>query len=62
MNNGHCRRSKDKFISDVLLETLERPVRTYIEHLCADTGCNQDNLRGAKDERDGWRKRVKETL
>ena len=42
---GHCWRSNDKPISDVLLWTLSngrasigRPVRTYLQQLCTDTG------------------------
>ena len=43
---GHCLRSRDKLISDVLLWTpthgrakAGRPARTYIQQLCEDTGC-----------------------
>ena len=42
---GHCWRSKDKLISDVLLWTpiygrakAGRPGRTFIQQLCEDTG------------------------
>ena len=42
---GHCWRSRDELVSDVLLWILskrrtkaERPARTYIQQLCADTG------------------------
>ena len=48
---GHCWRSKDEFMSDVLLWTsaysqakAERPARTYIQQLCEDTGCNPEDL------------------
>ena len=40
---GHCWRSKDELISDVLLWTptyAGRSARTYIQQLCEDTGCN----------------------
>ena len=44
---GHCRRSRDELIGDVLLWTPShgrvkagRPARTYIQQLCADTGCS----------------------
>ena len=44
---GHCWRSRDDLISDVLLWTPSqgrakagRPARTYIQQLCEDTGCN----------------------
>ena len=44
---GHCWRSRDKLIIDVLLWTPSygrakagRPARTYIQQLCDDTGCS----------------------
>ena len=44
---GHCWRSRDELISDVLQWTpsygrakTERPARTYIQQLCEDTGCS----------------------
>ena len=47
---GHCWRSKDELISDVLLWTptygrakAGRPARTYIQQLCEDTGCNPED-------------------
>ena len=50
---GHCWRSKDELISDVLLWTptygqakAGRPARTYIQQLCEDTGCNPEDLPG----------------
>ena len=64
---GHCWRSKDELIGDVLLWTpshgrakIGRPVRTYIQQLCADTGYSSEDLSGTMDDRDGWRERVKE--
>ena len=49
---GHCWRSRDELISDVLLWTptygrakAGRPVRTYIQQLCGDTGCSFEDLR-----------------
>ena len=43
---GHCWKSRDELISDVLLWTptygrakAGRPARTYIQQLCEDTGC-----------------------
>ena len=49
---GHCWRSKDELISDVLLWTptygcakAGRPARTYIQQLCEDTGCNLKTCR-----------------
>ena len=47
---GHCWRSRDELISDILLWTPShgrakagRPARTYIQQLCADTGCNLED-------------------
>ena len=65
---GHCWRSKDELISDKLQWTPShgwtkagRPARTYKQHLCADTGCSLEDLPGAMDDRDRWRKRVRES-
>ena len=62
---GHCWRSKDEFISDVLLWTptygqakAGRPARTYIQQLCEDTGCNPEDLLEAMNNREEWRERV----
>ena len=48
---GHCWRSRDELISDILLWTpshgwakLGRPASTYIQQLCADTGCSFEDL------------------
>ena len=48
---GHCWRSKDELVSDVLLWTptygqskAGRPARTFIQQLCNDTGCNPEDL------------------
>ena len=64
---GHCWRSRDKFISNILLwtpshglATAGRPVRTYIQQLCANTRCSLEDLLGARDNRDGWQERVRE--
>ena len=50
-HTGHCWRSKDELISDVLLWTpaysqakAGRPARTYIQQLCEDTGCSPEDL------------------
>ena len=63
---GHCWRSKDELISDVLLWTPShgrakagRPARTYRKWLCADTGCCTEDLPEAMDDREGWRSRVR---
>ena len=62
---GHCWRSRDELISDVLLWTpshgrakAERPARTYVQQLCVDTGCSPEDLPEAMNNRYGWRKRV----
>ena len=31
-----------------------RPARTYIQQLCADTGCSSEDLPEAMDDRKGW--------
>ena len=58
---GHCWRSRDELVSDVLLWTpsqgrakAERPVRTYIQQLCADTAYSSEDLPKAVDDREGW--------
>ena len=64
---GHCWRSKDELISDILLCTPShgraktgRPARTYIQQLCANTGYSLEGQPGAIDDRDSWREKVKE--
>ena len=49
---GHCWRSRDELISEVLLWTpshgwakIERPAWTYILQFCVDTGCSPEDLR-----------------
>ena len=56
---GHCWRSKDELISDVLQWTptygqakAARPSRTYIEQLCEDTWCNPEDLPKAMNDRE----------
>ena len=58
---GHCWRSKDELISDVLLWTpaygqakAGRPALTYIQQLCEDTGCSPEDLLGAINDRENW--------
>ena len=55
---GHCWRSKDQLISDVLLWTptygcakVGRPARTYIQQLCEDTGCIPEDLPEAMNDK-----------
>ena len=64
---GHCWRSKDELISDVLLWTptygcakAGRPARTYIQQLCEDTGCKPEDLPEAMNDREKWRERVRD--
>ena len=64
---GHCWRSRDELISDVLLWTpthgrakAERPARTYIQQLCEDTGCSPEELQEAMNDREKWRERVRD--
>ena len=55
---GHCWRSRDELIRDVLLWTpsqgraiIRRPARTYMQQLCADTGCSLEDLPEAMNDR-----------
>ena len=64
---GHCWRSRDELISDVLLWTptydrakAGRPVRTYIQQLCEDTGCSPEDLLEVMNDREKWQKRVRD--
>ena len=64
---GHCWRSRDELISDVLLWTptygrtkAGRRARTYIQQLCEDTGCSPEDLPEAMNDREKWRKRVRD--
>ena len=63
---GHCWRSKDEVVSDVLLWTpaygqakAGRPARTYIQQLCDDTRCNPEDLPEAINYRETWREKVR---
>ena len=64
---GHCWRSRDELIRDVLLwipthgrAKAGRPARTYIQQLCEDTGCCPEDLPGAMNDREEWRERVRD--
>ena len=55
---GHCWRSRDELIGDVLLWTpthgrakAGRPARTYIQQLCEDTGCSPEDLPEAMNDK-----------
>ena len=64
---GHCWRSKDEIVRDVLLWTpayghsqVCLPARTYIQQLCDDTGCNSEDMPEAMNDRETWRERVRD--
>ena len=64
---GHCWRSRDELISDVLLWTptygrgkAGQPAQTYIQQLCEDTGCSPEDLPEARNDREKWRERVRD--
>ena len=63
---GHCWRSRDELISDVLLWTptyartkARRPARTYIQQPCEDTGCSPEDQPEAMNDREKWWERVR---
>ena len=62
---GHCGWSRDEIISDVLRWTplygrakAGRPVRTYIQQHCEDTGYIPEDLPEEMNNREKWRGRV----
>ena len=62
---GHCGRSKGELISDVLLRIpshsrVGRLARTYLQQVCTDTGCSQEDLSNTMDNKNEWRGRVRE--
>ena len=64
---GHCWRSRDELISDVLLWTptygrvkAGRPVWTYIPQQCEDTGCSPEDLPEVMNDGEKWRERVRD--
>ena len=64
---GHCWRSRDKLISDILLWTptygwakARWPARTYIQQLCEEMGCRFEDLPEAMNNRKKWRERVRD--
>ena len=64
---GHCWRSRDELIRDVLLwipthgrAKAGRPARTYIQQLCEDTGCCPEDLSRVMNDREEWRERVRD--
>ena len=64
---GHCWRSRDELISDVLLwnptygqAKAEQPARTYIQQLCEDMECSPEDLPVVMNDREQWRERVRD--
>ena len=64
---GHCWRSWDEPLSDVLLWTptygwakAGRPAWTYIQQLCEDTGCSPEDMPEAMNNREEWWERVRD--
>ena len=64
---GHCWRSKDELISDVLLWTptygrakAGRPPRIYIQQLCEDTEYSLEDLLEVMNAREKWWERVRD--
>ena len=64
---GHCWRSRDELISDVLLWTPTHgrakagwPARTYIQELCEDTGCCLEDLSETMNDREKWQERIRD--
>ena len=64
---GHCWRSRDDLIRDVLLWTpthggakVGRPARTYIQQPCEDTGYCPEDLPKAMTDREKWRERFRD--
>ena len=64
---GHCYRSREELISDVLLWTPSHgqaksgePARTYIQQLFADTVCSSEDLPEAMNDTEVCRERVKD--
>ena len=64
---GHCWRSKDELVSNVLRWTPEyghskarRPAKTYIQQVCDDTGCNPEDLPEAMNDRETWREMIRD--
>ena len=66
-HTGHCWRSKDELIIDVLLWTPAYgqakagwPAQTCIQQLCEDMGCSPEDLPEAMNDREKWRERVRD--
>ena len=64
---GHCWRSREELISDVLLWTpiygqakAGQPARTYILQLCEDTRCSPEDQPEVINNREKWQERVRD--
>ena len=64
---GHCWRSRDELISEVLLWTPShgqakagRPAWSYIQQLCEDMGCSPEDLPESMKDRERWREKVRD--
>ena len=64
---GHCWRSRDELISDVLhwnpifgRVKAGRPARTCIQQQCEETECSPKYLSEAMNDREKWRERVRD--
>ena len=64
---GHCWRSRDELISDIILWTTSygrakagRPAQTYIQQLCEDTRCNSKDLLEAMNDRESRWERIRD--
>ena len=64
---GHCWRSKDELIRDLLLWTSAygqakggRPARTYVQQLCENTECNPEDHPKAMNDWKKWQERVRD--
>ena len=64
---GHCWRSRDELIRDVLLWTptygqakAGRLARTYIQQLCEDMGCIPEDQPEAMNDGEKWRERIRD--
>ena len=60
---GHCWRSKNELISDILLLShgqakAGRPAQTYIQHLCEDTGCSPEDPPEAMNDSCWWHNKM----
>ena len=59
---AHCYRSEEEIIKDVLLWTpnhgttkLELPKKTYVKHICDDTGLTTEELNTSMKDRTTWK-------